>query len=148
MMLSAGPAGFAFALVTPASRGNSSGSIDRANRSRPWATVSATRTASRIHLIAVNWSIFERGPTSSDLWMLDTRRGLVSRFTDDADEDIFPLWARDGNRIIYSAPQNGQMSFYQKDIRTNRRELLISLETVDPHSLGYFAGRPSPCLST
>ena len=38
---------------------------------------------------------FERGAASSDLWMLDTRRGLVSRFTDDADEDIFPLWARD-----------------------------------------------------
>ncbi len=83
---------------------------------------------------------FERGPTSSDLWMLDTRRGLVSRFTDDADEDIFPLWARDGNRIIYSAVQNGQVSFYQKDTRTNRRELLIALETVDPA----FASDTSP----
>ncbi len=75
---------------------------------------------------------FERGPTSSDLWMLDTRRGLVSRFTDDADEDIFPLWARDGYRIIYTAVRNGQISFYQKDTRTNRRELLIALETVEP----------------
>jgi Tol biopolymer transport system component len=83
---------------------------------------------------------FERGATSSDLWVLDTRRGLVSRFTDDADEDIFPLWARDGNRIIYSAVQNGQMSFYQKDIRTNRRELLIALESGDPA----FASDTSP----
>lgn len=75
---------------------------------------------------------FERGATSSDLWVLDTRRGLVSRFTDDADEDIFPLWARDGNRIIYSAVRNGKMSLYQKDTGTNRRELLMSVETVDP----------------
>jgi dipeptidyl aminopeptidase/acylaminoacyl peptidase len=68
---------------------------------------------------------FERGATSSDLWMLDTRRGAVSRFTEEADEDIFPLWARDGNRIIYTAVRNGQMSVYQRQIGTDRRELLI-----------------------
>jgi len=68
---------------------------------------------------------FERGPTSSDLWMLDTRRGLVSRFTEDPDEDIFPLWARDGNRIIYTAVRNGQNSIYQRQIGTDRKELLI-----------------------
>jgi Tol biopolymer transport system component len=57
---------------------------------------------------------FERGAASSDLWTLDIRRGIVSRFTDGPDEDIFPLWARDGRHIIYSAVQNGQVSVYQK----------------------------------
>jgi eukaryotic-like serine/threonine-protein kinase len=67
---------------------------------------------------------FERGATSSDLWVLDTRRGLVSRFTDDTDEDIFPLWARDTNRVIYTAVRNGQGSLYQKHTDTARKELI------------------------
>jgi Tol biopolymer transport system component len=68
---------------------------------------------------------FERGPTSSDLWMLDTRRGGMSRFTDDPDEDIFPLWPRDGERIIYTASVKGQHGIYAKHIGTARREMLI-----------------------
>ena len=68
---------------------------------------------------------FERGPTSSDLWMLDTRRGGMSRFTDDPDEDIFPLWPRDGERIIYTASVKGQHGIYEKHIGTARRETLI-----------------------
>jgi Tol biopolymer transport system component len=72
---------------------------------------------------------FERGATSSDLWVLDTRRGFVSRFTDDPDEDIFPLWARDGNHIIYTAVHHGQVSLYQRSIGTDRRELLLTAQT-------------------
>jgi Tol biopolymer transport system component len=74
---------------------------------------------------------FERGATSSQLWMLDIRRGLVSRFTDDADENIFPLWARDGNRIIYTAVRNGQVSLYQRSIGTGQRELLVQSQTEE-----------------
>ena len=74
---------------------------------------------------------FERGATSSDLWVLDTRRGLVSRFTDDADEDIFPLWAHDTNRVIYTAVRNGQCSLYQKHTDTGRKELLIPPQTEE-----------------
>ena len=74
---------------------------------------------------------FERGATSSQLWMLDIRRGLVSRFTDDADENIFPVWARDGNRIIYSAVRNGQVSLYQRPIGAGERELLVQTQTEE-----------------
>ncbi|PYS32188.1 MAG: hypothetical protein DMG14_35175, partial [Acidobacteria bacterium] len=82
---------------------------------------------------------FERRATNSQLWMLDTRRGLVSRFTEDADEDIFPLWARDGNRIIYTAVRNGQVSLYQRPIGTGQRELLIQAKTEE-----IFASDTSP----
>jgi hypothetical protein len=68
---------------------------------------------------------FERGAGSSDLWILDTRRGLVSRFSDEPDEDIFPVWSRDGDRIIYSAVRDGRVSLYAKNIATSRKELLI-----------------------
>ena len=86
----------------------------------------------------VSWSpdrsqlvFFERGAISSDLWMLDVRRGVVSRFTDDPDEDIFPLWTRDGNRIIYSAIRNGRRSLYQRPIGAGQRELLLQSQTED-----------------
>jgi len=94
----------------------------------------------------VSWSpdrsqlvFFERGATSSDLWMFDVRRGVVSRFTDDPDEDIFPLWTRDGSRIIYSAIRNGQRSLYQRVINGGQRELLVQSETED-----IFASDTSP----
>ncbi|HUE88190.1 MAG TPA: protein kinase [Vicinamibacterales bacterium] len=74
---------------------------------------------------------FERGATSSDLWVLDTRRGLVSRFTEDADEDIFPLWARDGNHVIYTAVRNGQVSIYRRHIVTHRKEALIPAQAEE-----------------
>jgi len=86
----------------------------------------------------ISWSpdrsqlvFFERGATSSNLWLLDTRRGVVSRFTDDADEDIFPLWARDGDRIIYSVIRNGQLSLYQRHIGTGQKELLIQSQSEE-----------------
>ena len=90
---------------------------------------------------------FERGATSSDLWVLDTRRGLVSRFTDDADEDIFPLWARDTNRIIYTAVRNGQCSLYHRHTDTGRRELLIPPHDRRDIRFGCLTGRTFACLS-
>jgi Tol biopolymer transport system component len=74
---------------------------------------------------------FERGAANSQLWILDIRRGLLSRFTEDTDEDIFPLWARDGNRIIYTVVHNGQNSIHQRDTGTGRTELLIPPQTEE-----------------
>lgn len=74
---------------------------------------------------------FERRFADSDLWLLDVRRGLVSRLTEDPDEDIFPIWARDGKRIIYSAVHNGQGSLYARDLASSRRELLIQGSTEE-----------------
>ena len=94
----------------------------------------------------ISWSpdrsqlvFFDRGAGSANLWLLDIRRGLVSRLTDDADEDIFPLWARDGDRIIYTVIRNGQHSLYQRHIGTDRQEVLIPPQTEE-----IFASDTSP----
>ena len=82
---------------------------------------------------------FERGATSSDLWIFDVQRGQVNRFTDEADEEIFPMWARDGHRVLYTVGHNGQYALYQKDIESGRRELLLP-----PHVEETFACDTSP----
>ena len=51
---------------------------------------------------------------NSDVWLLDTRRGVLSRFTDHAAEDIFPVWSRDGRRIVFTSNRNGAFDLYQK----------------------------------
>jgi hypothetical protein len=48
-------------------------------------------------------AVFRRGATDSDVWLFDTRRGVLSRFTTTAGEDIFPAWSRDGRRIAFTS---------------------------------------------
>ena len=36
---------------------------------------------------------------NADIWLLDMGRGVQQRFTDDAADDIFPVWSPDGKRI-------------------------------------------------
>jgi eukaryotic-like serine/threonine-protein kinase len=57
---------------------------------------------------------FRRSDASSDLWTMDTRRAAVSRLTSHPAEDIFPLWSRDGSRILFSSNRGGQFSLYEK----------------------------------
>lgn len=51
---------------------------------------------------------------NTDVWLLEMRRGLLSRFTDHGAEDIFPLWSRDGARIVFTSTRNGGFDLYQK----------------------------------
>ena len=51
---------------------------------------------------------------NSDVWLFETRRGVLSRFTDHVGEDIFPLWTRDGSRVVYTSNRNGRFDLYQK----------------------------------
>ena len=53
-------------------------------------------------------AVFRRGATDSDVWLFDTRRGVLSRFTTTAGEDIFPAWSRDGSRIAFTSVRSQQ----------------------------------------
>jgi Tol biopolymer transport system component len=79
--------------------------------------------------------LFRRGDSSSDLWILETRRGVQSRFTSDPAEDIFPIWSRDGSRIIFSSNRSGQFALYQKRPSGNDAEELL----LTPHAEETFA---------
>ena len=70
---------------------------------------------------------------------MHTRRGVVSRFTDEADEDIFPLWARNGQHIMYTVIQKGQVGLIQRHIATGRKSVLIA-----PQAQEVFASDVTP----
>jgi Tol biopolymer transport system component len=59
-------------------------------------------------------ALLRRVNGNADVWLLEMRRGLLSRFTDHAAEDIFPIWSRDGSQIVFSSNRSGQMGLYQK----------------------------------
>jgi Tol biopolymer transport system component len=59
-------------------------------------------------------AVFRRGATDSDVWLFDTRRGVLSRFTTTAGEDIFPSWSRNGTRIAFTSNRGGGFALYQK----------------------------------
>ena len=62
---------------------------------------------------------------NSDIWLLELRRGLLSRLTDHPGEDIFPVWSRDGSRIVFSSNRSGAFALYQKPATGNESEQLL-----------------------
>jgi eukaryotic-like serine/threonine-protein kinase len=63
-----------------------------------------------------------------DVWLLETRRNVASRFTDHVAIDLFPVWSRDGSRIAFSSDRNGgAFGLYQKSATgAGDEELLLA----------------------
>ncbi len=51
---------------------------------------------------------------NSDIWLLETARGVLSRFTFDADVDNCPVWSPDGSRLVFESHRNGVPGLYRK----------------------------------
>ena len=62
----------------------------------------------------------------SELWMLDTVRGLFTRFTDDPFINNGPLFSPDGGRIVYQTNPKGPLDLYQQPIAGGRGEPLVT----------------------
>jgi hypothetical protein len=86
---------------------------------------SATRTGFAPSPDGGQLAFFRRGETNSDIWLLETRRNVRTRFTSHPGEDIFPAWSRDGSRIVFSSNRNGGFSLYQKRTSGNDADELV-----------------------
>jgi eukaryotic-like serine/threonine-protein kinase len=53
---------------------------------------------------------------SADIWILDVRRGIGSRFTFDAARESNPVWSADGKRVFFSSNKAGIGDLYEKDV--------------------------------
>jgi serine/threonine protein kinase len=62
-----------------------------------------------------------------DVWVLELGRSVVSRFTSDAAEDVFPKWSPDDTRIVFSSNRKGTFDLYQKPADgAGNEELLLA----------------------
>jgi Tol biopolymer transport system component len=66
-----------------------------------------------------------------DIWLVETRRGVFSRFTSDAADDVGPVWSPDGNRIVFTSNRKGIHDLYQKSVTGGGSEELL-LSTAQP----------------
>ena len=48
----------------------------------------------------------------NDVWVLDLRRARLTRLTLDPGQDFFPVWTRDGRRIIFTSNRGGQNNLW------------------------------------
>jgi serine/threonine protein kinase len=75
-------------------------------------------------------AFFSRNNGNVDVWLLDTRRNVQSRFTDHVATDLFPVWSRDGSRIAFASDRNTSgaiFGLYQKSATgTGGEELLLA----------------------
>jgi eukaryotic-like serine/threonine-protein kinase len=62
---------------------------------------------------------------SADIWILDVRRGIPSRFTFDAARESDPVWSADGRRLFYSSNKAGIGDLYEKDVSGTGSERLL-----------------------
>jgi Tol biopolymer transport system component len=77
-------------------------------------------------------AVFRRGATDSDVWLFDTRRGVMSRFTTTPGEDIFPAWSRDGSRIAFTSVRSQQgVAIYAKPTAGTDDDTLLVAPTPE-----------------
>jgi len=52
---------------------------------------------------------------NQDIWLVELARGVMSRFTFDPGNDIYPVWSPDGSRIMFGSDrEGGAFNLYQK----------------------------------
>jgi Tol biopolymer transport system component len=73
---------------------------------------------------------------ASDIWLMDTTRGVTSRFTFNPQAERFPLWSPDGNRLLFSSPRAGKPPalFHKASIGNSDEVLLVESDfNVQPN---------------
>jgi serine/threonine protein kinase len=73
----------------------------------------------------------ESGDTS-DLWLQDLERGVISRFSFEEGVNYAPVWSRDGNRIVFAHRDAGaQYAIYQRAVTGTGKAEMIGRTAVN-----------------
>src|SRR5207249_6679008 len=72
-----------------------------------------------------------------DIWVVELARGVISRFTFDSGNDIYPVWSPDGSRLVFGSDREGGVfNLYQKraDGVGSEQQVLKSPSDMVPNS--------------
>jgi Tol biopolymer transport system component len=76
-------------------------------------------------------TIADSATGAGDIWIYELDRGLRSRFTFDASEDLAPTWSAEGERLFFSSSRNGDFDLFVKHVAgTGNEEPLLELEAT------------------
>ena len=73
--------------------------------------------------------VYQDAP-GTDVWVLDSLRGVPSRLTFDTGQDNFPMWSPDGTRVLWASNRRGSYDLYAKAANgTGEDQLLVKMGT-------------------
>jgi len=74
---------------------------------------------------------------NNDIWLLDLGRGVLSRLTFHAANDIFPVWSPDGNRIVFDSDRTGTSDLYEKSVNGGASEQRLLATPKDKQAMDW-----------
>jgi serine/threonine protein kinase len=68
-----------------------------------------------------------------DIWLVDLTRGLRTRFTFDASDELQSVWSPDGRRVIFDSLRKSGRDLYQKNSNLTGVEGLLQADAFSKH---------------
>jgi len=76
------------------------------------------------------WKRYEGG-MADDIRVFDFATKKSERITDNVNQDIFPMWTKDGSKIYYTSDRDDHMNLYVYDVNTKATEQLTKHKEYD-----------------
>ena len=80
-------------------------------------------------------ALFREVSGNIDVWLIDTARGVPTRFTFDSADDVNPVWSPDGRRIAFSSNRSGVHDLYAKPANDPAGSETLLFQNAQPKSL-------------
>jgi Tol biopolymer transport system component len=88
-------------------------------------------------LVAV--SVLDQAVGTRDLWIIDVIRGVRTRFTRDRADEVAPIWARDGSRIVFTSNRTGHFDLYEKASSGIGEETLVYADDTEKYPTSWLS---------
>jgi Tol biopolymer transport system component len=75
--------------------------------------------------LAVVQQTVSRIESNTDIWLMETARGVPRQFTFHPAFEISPVWSPDGSRVVFSSNRNGAFDLFEKPVTFARDESVL-----------------------